>query len=113
MQLLERYPHLLAILRFQRIRRVNEEQAHVSVLPGIDLLDALQGAKMSLPLAEAGVADLSGDEDLFTWQSALLQRSTNLFLILIELRGVNVAISGAYSAEACLRIVVPVNLVDS
>src|ERR1700753_1235744 len=93
--------------------RMKEEEVHVSIFPGIDLLDALQAAKIGLPLTEAGVANLSSNEDLFTRQTALLQRNTHLFLILIDLCGINVTISSRYRADACLRTVRPVNLIDS
>lgn len=78
-QLFECQPELLALLAllgFQHMGRVVKEQIHVSVLTGIDLLDALQGTKICLALAKSGVSDLGCKENLLRWQhAALLQRN--------------------------------------
>jgi hypothetical protein len=73
----------------------------------------LQSAKISISFAEARVADLGRDETVFSWLSTLLQRNTHFFLIVVNLSGVNVAISSRYGLEAYLRTVGLVNPIHS
>lgn len=112
-QLLERQPKLLALLALQPVRRGDEEQIHESVLSGINFLDALHRADMSLALAEAWIADLGRDKQVLARQAALLQRLFPLGLVVLNLRRVDVSVSGSYGTEACIGAVGSVNLIDA
>ncbi len=93
-QPLQRLPHLLSRLRAPT-RRMYQEQIHISTLPApFDLLDAFYTFFVCRFQGAPSSQYLSCEKDFGTFKARLAKRLAHLDLIAVELRRVDVAVTG-------------------